>query len=152
MFEKEDINDISSELINLIFHLSARIFNPNQMSKELCIPHSHMKAMFHIVVSGPCPVSKIADDLTISRSNMTPIIDNLIAEGYVNRYNAPNDRRVIMIEATEKAHAFIEHGKVKLAALLAEKIAVLDDQDKEALKTLIPQLNSIITKMKITKL
>lgn len=148
MLSKEDVNNISSDLISLVFLLTSRIFNPSQMSKGMPIPHSHIKVIFHIVMAGPCPVSKIANELIISKPNMTPIIDNLISEGYVNRFNDPNDRRVIMIEATEKAHVFLKEAREKLKELLAEKITVLSDTDLDKLRTLIPKFSSVIEKIK----
>jgi DNA-binding MarR family transcriptional regulator len=149
MLPKEDLNNISSDLLNLVFLLSARIFNPSQMSKGMPIPHSHMKVIIHIEMSGPCPVSKIANDLIISKPNMTPIIDNLISEGYVNRFNDPNDRRVIMIEATEKGIALLKESRLKLKNLLFEKISVLSDEDLKSLMVLIPKLTDVIEKIKI---
>lgn len=149
MLSKEDINNISSDLLGLVFLLTARIFNPSQMAKGMPIPHSHMKVIFHIMSSGPCPVSKIANDLIISKPNMTPIIDNLIAEGYVNRYDDPTDRRVIMIEATEKSHAFFKEHENRLKNLLAEKISALSDSDLEKLRILTPQFSEIIGNIKI---
>ncbi|MHB8062794.1 MAG: MarR family winged helix-turn-helix transcriptional regulator [Ruminiclostridium sp.] len=144
MLPKEDLNNISNDLLNLVFLLTARIFNPSQMAKGMPFPHSHMKVILHIVMSGPCPVSKIANELIISKPNMTPIIDNLISDGYVNRYDDPNDRRVIMIEATEKAHAFLEENRQRLKKLLVEKISVLGDDDLDNLKVLIPQFSKVI--------
>ena len=149
MLSNEEVDNISSELLGLVFLLSSRIFNPIQMSKGMPIPHSHMKVIFHIIMTGPCPVSKIANELIISKPNMTPIIDNLIADGYVNRFNDPNDRRVIMIEPTDKAHAFLKEHRLKLKNMLAEKISVLSDTDLEKLRALTPQLYKVLEKIKV---
>jgi len=147
MFTEEDINNISNDLLNLVFLFSAKIFNPSHMSKGMPIPHSHMKVIFHIVMSGPCPVSKIANDLIISKPNMTPIIDNLISEGYLKRYDDSNDRRVTMIEATEKAHAFLKENRQRLKKLMTEKISVLSNDDLETLKSLLPGMANVISKI-----
>ena len=147
MVPNEDLDSISSDLLNLVFLLTARIFNPNQMAKGMCVPHSHMKAILHIAKFGPCPVSKIASELMISKPNMTPIIDNLISEGYVHRFNDPNDRRIVMIEATEKAHVFLENSKQMLKSKLAEKIAVLSDKDLEELRALVLPMTDLILKI-----
>ncbi|HEY5585967.1 MAG TPA: MarR family winged helix-turn-helix transcriptional regulator [Ruminiclostridium sp.] len=147
MFSEEDINNISSDLLDLVLLLTSRIFNPTQMSKGVPIPHSHMKVIFHLVMSGTCPVSKIANDLIISKPNMTPIIDNLISEGYVNRYDDPNDRRVTMIEATEKAQLFLKEHRERLKNLLTEKISVLGHDDLETLKSLIIPMTNVISKI-----
>lgn len=148
MLPGTDIANISDNLYHLAFHIQRRIFNPAEMLKGLHIPPSNMRVIFHLVKTGPCPVSKIADDLLISRSNMTPIIDNLIGEGFVNRYNSSGDRRVIMVEATEKALSFLSNREQNMKNLLVEKLSVLDDEDLKSLKELLPQINKVITKMK----
>jgi len=148
MFAKEDLNNISSDLYMLVFYIHSKIFNPTIMLKGLCIPPSNMKVIFHLVNIGPSPVSKVANDLSISKPNMTPIIDNLILEGFVNRYDDPDDRRIIMLEATEKAFSFLKNKEQKMKELLAEKISVLEDGDLESLKLLLPQITNVFTKLK----
>ena len=54
-----------------------------------------------------------------------------------------------MIEATEKAYAFLEENKLKLKNLLTEKISVLSDNDLEKLKALIPQFSDLVEKITI---
>jgi DNA-binding MarR family transcriptional regulator len=147
MLPKTDINHISHDLYTLILSIHTKIFNPTVMLKGHPIPPSNMKVIFHLVKIGPCPVSKVANDLMISKPNMTPIIDNLISEGFVNRYDNPDDRRIIMVEATEKAFDFLKKKEQKMKEVLAEKISVLEEEDLKILKTLLPQLTNVITKM-----
>lgn len=148
MFTKEALNAISNDLFYLTIFLNSRLVNRNLMMKGCTIPPSHMKVIFYLAMHGPCPVSKIANDLVISKPNMTPIIDNLIAEGYVNRYDDPNDRRIIIIESTQKAHEFLEQKKTEAKNLLFEKLSTLSDDDLQVLKNTIPQLTEIMVKLK----
>lgn len=147
MFSEEELNSISNDLYTLLIYLNSRFFNPGIMLKGLSIPPSHMKALFYLKKTGPCPVSKIAKDLMISKPNMTPIIDNLISEGLVCRYDDSNDRRITMIAPTQKAIDLIKKKEHKIKEALAEKIAVLDDTDLETLKKVIPELTDIIIKV-----
>jgi len=147
MFSKEELNSISNDLYTLLIYLNSRVFNPGIMLKGLSIPPSHMKAIFFLIKIGPCPVSKLAKDLSISKPNMTPIIDNLISEGFVSRYDDPNDRRVIMIAATPKAHDLLKKKEQMTKESLAERISFLSSDDLETLKKVIPQLTDIIIKM-----
>ncbi len=148
MLPEEEINSISDDLFMLVLHLSGRIFNPSAMFKGLPIPPSHTKVLFRLAKLGPCPVSQLANDLIISRPNMTPIIDKLIAEGYADRYDDPNDRRVIMVKLTEKACTLLHNIEHKSKSLFIEKLSSLDDNDLKNLKNLVPELNTIVLKIK----
>ena len=66
------------------------------------MPPSHARIIFYLKFSGPVPISHAAKDLDISKPNMTPIIDKLIAEDLVRRYDDPNDRRIIKLEVTDR--------------------------------------------------
>lgn len=147
MFSKEDLNGISDNLFTLLIYLNNRVFNPEIMLKGLPIPPSHMKALFHLKKTGSCPVSKIAKDMMISKPNMTPIIDNLIAEGLVYRCDDPNDRRITMIAPTNKADDLINKNEKKMKEALAQKIAILDEEDLDTLKRVIPELTEIVMKI-----
>ncbi len=147
MVTKSELNTISNDLYSLVFYIHGKIFNPTEMLKGMPIPPSNMKVIFRLVRSGPCPVSKVANELQISKPNMTPIIDNLIAEGFVNRYENPDDRRQIMVEATNQAYEFLSKKEKKMKEILSEKIAVLEDNDLEVLLKLLPQLMNIIMKI-----
>ena len=148
MFTKETLVEISNNMFFLFLSLNHKMINPNIMLRGLRVPPSHIKVIFYLTVHGPCPVSKIANDLVISKPNMTPIIDNLIVEGYAVRYDDPNDRRIINIKATEKAFNFLKEKKQEIVQSVSEKISVLGEEDIETLKALIPQLTEILGKIK----
>lgn len=148
MVVTEDLNNISNDLFTLLLYLSSRLLNPSIMLKGLALPPSHVKVIFHLAKLGPCPVSQIANHLIISRPNMTPIIDKLISEGYVDRYDDPNDRRIIMIKMTEKAHKFLHDVESDAKAQLIEKLKLLEKDDLEKIKVILPQLNDIVQKIK----
>lgn len=149
MVSEETLNNIADDLFTLVLHLSSRMFNPSIMLKGLPIPPSHAKVLFRLSKLGPCPVSQLANDLIISRPNMTPIIDKLISEGYADRYDDPNDRRIIMVKMTEKAHDFLQNLEKKTKSLLVEKIANLDEEELMTLNRVVPDLTGIIKKINV---
>ena len=73
----------------------------------------------------PLPPNKIADRLIISRASVTGLIDSLERRGYVQRRPHPSDRRMLLVELTERgmqvANAFRpivhQHQKMWLEAL-----------------------------------
>jgi len=50
----------------------------------------------------PLPPNEIANRLIISRATVTGLIDSLERRGYVRRRPHPSDRRMLLVETTEK--------------------------------------------------
>ncbi len=138
---------ISDDLFKLLFKLHNKTFNQNEILKGLPIPPSHVKVIFYLSHIGPSAISQIAHNLSISKSNMTPIIDKLIAEDLVNRYEDPNDRRILRIELTPKAHKLFIAEKQRIKGKLQEKISVLSEEDLNTLAESITILINIMEKL-----
>ena len=119
----------------------------NDCCSDLSIPPSHMRVIFYLIHYNSSPISQIADSLGISKPNMTPIIDNLINCGLVNRYNDPNDRRILRIELTKKANDLLDAFRVTFCNLFKEKISTLSDDDIITLDNSMTNLITIFKKL-----
>lgn len=143
-----ELNKLSGDLYNLSFYLHSIIFHQKEIMKNMSMPQSHIKVIIYLKHRGASSISETAKHLTISKPNMTPIIDKLISEGMVNRYNDPDDRRVIRIELTDKAHEFLKEQEQIIKDNLAKKITVLDSKDLESLSQNLVSITDIIFKLK----
>lgn len=139
---------ISENLFNLMIQMHNKLINPNEMTKRIAIPPSHMKVIFYLSRGKFMSVSDVAKCLDISKPNMTPIIDKLISEGYVYRYTNPDDRRKLNIELTEKAYEFLKERENAMKSILLDKISSLDDESLDKLNSLIKDLNELIVSLK----
>ena len=77
---------------------------------------------------------------------MTPVIDKLVEDGFVTRDYDPNDRRVILIQSTDKALDFLKEGKEYIKENIREKVSTLNNDDINILSSSIDDLISIIKK------
>lgn len=143
------LTKISRELFEMIMLLHKNIIKPDEFMKSLAMPPSHVKVVFYLAQNGPSSVSNIAKDLCISKPNMTPIIDKLLEAGYVKRYEDPNDRRVLIIEVTEKAHEIFRIKREFAVSLLKEKLSALNDDDVKSISTSICELIRIFSNIKV---
>lgn len=141
------LNKLSVDLYNLMLYLHNKILHPNDALKNLPIPPSHVKVIFYLARVGTSSISEVAKNLVISKPNMTPIIDKLISEGMINRYNDPNDRRVLRIELTDKANEFIKKQEEVIKNNLAKKISSLSSEDLEDLSNHVVGITDIILKI-----
>ncbi|MCF0147681.1 MAG: MarR family transcriptional regulator [Clostridium sp.] len=142
-----DINNIPENILDLLLLIHNKLLNPNEMVKGSIMPPSHMKVIFYLSKKKTMSVSNVAKCLDISKPNMTPIIDKLINEGFVNRYTDSDDRRKINIELTDKAYSFIREKKAEIKAILIKKISFLDENDVLKLNSAINDMTEILSKL-----
>ncbi|MBM7559704.1 MarR family winged helix-turn-helix transcriptional regulator [Marinitoga litoralis] len=58
--------------------------------------------VLYIGIKGPQKMTLLAEHFSTTKSNITNIIDNLERNNYVRRIRSKEDRRIILIELTEK--------------------------------------------------
>lgn len=139
--------DISEKLFSLIIRIHRTTFSQDELVKCMPLPPSHVKVIFYLVHHGnEETVSKIAESLRISKPNMTPIIDNLISEGLVERLQDPRDRRKILIKVTNKAIDLLENHKKVMLTNLCDKLNQLPPEDINILKDSTSSLLKILNK------
>ena len=143
-----DMNTLTSELLDLLVQIHNKLLNPSEMIKGSIFPPSHIKVIFYLSHKKSMSVSQMAKCLDISKPNMTPIIDKLISDGYVDRYQDPNDRRKINVELTEKAHNFLKEKKIEIKNNLIDKLSSLEEEDLIELSFIIKDMHKIILKLK----
>ncbi|MBX7293810.1 MarR family transcriptional regulator [Clostridium chauvoei] len=141
------LTKISDSLFKMLFQLNKKVFNQDEIIKRIPMPPSHVKVIFHLIHTGPSSVSQIAQNLCISKPNMTPIIDKLISEDLVTRYEDPKDRRIIRIELTKKATILFEEHKQRIKDMLLKKISNLCEEDLLILESSINNLTNIVSKL-----
>ncbi len=129
-----------AELIKEIVELQRRV---NMMLRqhrpevwmELSVTVAQLKSLFFIANEGSTNFRRLAAALGVTPSNVTGIIDRLVEQGLVSRRENPEDRRVMLLEATEK-------GKMLLADLRESRTGYLS----EALANLSPQELSVVAR------
>ncbi|KMT22266.1 MarR family winged helix-turn-helix transcriptional regulator [Clostridium cylindrosporum] len=142
-----DLNKISDELFDLIIQFHKKTFHQEDIIKCSPIPPSHFKVIFFLAHHGSSSVSRIGQNLNISKPNMTPIIDSLVQNDYVRRFEDPKDRRKIRIELTNKAYELLHEKKKRMTSKLCDQISALSDEDIRILDESIKNLSNIIPKL-----
>ena len=92
------------------------------MDMKLTVPQ--MKCLFYISNQGKTNFRKLAERLKVSPSNITGIIDRLVEQGLVSRAENPEDRRILLLQATPKGEAMVSELREKRSTHLSH---ILDD-------------------------
>lgn len=81
--------------------------------------------------------SLLADKLGYTRPRMTRILDSLVAKGYVTRRNDENDRRKVLVSATEEGIQYAKRqGDSSIAAVAAQLSTLGSDSAAELVSVL----------------
>lgn len=157
--DKDDLFKVAKSLVNFLWIIRNNILKTQDINKiiqsihgkscdDFSMPPSHTKVIFYLVEYDSSPISQIADNLGISKPNMTPIIENLINYGLVNRYPDPNDRRILRVELTPTAHELIKLFHDAICNSFVEKISTLSDDEISLLTESTSNLTTLLKKIK----
>lgn len=140
----ETIHEAGENIFNATIVMHSKLVNFQSMSKTCEIPQSHMRIMFILKKFKEKTMTDMAKAMNISKPNLTPIIDRLIQDGYVERKEGQKDRRKLMISLTDKGWAFLgamedkvkEQTRHKLEGLSDEEVQVLNESSKKIIEIL----------------
>lgn len=71
----------------------------------------HYEIMGILFERGDMSMTEIGRFLGITKSNITPLIDKLVSNDMVERFNDKTDRRIIKVALTKKGEKFLMDGK-----------------------------------------
>ncbi len=108
---------------------------------DLNLTIGQLKSLFFIESEGSTNVKKLANALGVTPPDVTRIVDRLVKQGLVNRRENPEDRRMLLLQATEKGGAL-------LARLRENKIThlshILEHLSTEELTRLAQGLTALV--------
>jgi len=88
------------------------------------------------------PLSEISARMMCDNSNLTGIVDRLIAKGYVERRPDPNDRRVSLICLTEAGAEKLRNLRPRHHEKLRKRMRSLSEHEVYQLRELLKSLYS----------
>jgi DNA-binding MarR family transcriptional regulator len=100
-----------------------------------------------VSVNGPIGVKQLAEKLRVTSGAATQHVDALEKAGLLSRHMSPNDRREVLIEATNKGKDLSIEIRNAKAKMLSKLFSELDDNELNTLVGLIEK----VSKKYITK-
>lgn len=85
--------------------------------------------------------AELADQANVTRATMTGLIDTLEKDGLVRREPDPNDRRMMSVELTPKAHAFMAAMLPGLFRRIAGFMSHLSEDERRTLVQLLGKIH-----------
>jgi DNA-binding MarR family transcriptional regulator len=130
--QKTALNGFFVRVFNQILSWEEQSFKEMGIS-EISLRELHViEAVYSLKESGENRMSEIAKYLAITPGSLTTAVNCLVKKGYLTRENLPDDRRVIMINPTDKAFE-VNEIHTKFHEKMIDSIEkYIDDESAEA--------------------
>lgn len=93
---------------------------------------------------GPIRAGELATLCGTTPSAMSEVVEGLVADGHVRRIVDPTDRRVVIVELTDKGEAEMQRVSDLMTAELVKRFDRLTSEQKSRVRSAIGDLNDIL--------
>lgn len=117
-------------MIEMILDNIKNLFYPEEwLQIDMKLSKTELFAMLIVDRHGEVIMSKISDEINISMSTSTGIVDRLVKKKYLIRERSELDRRIVLIKLTEKGQNIIEELKTSMSKYLNKIYDSLTDEE-----------------------
>lgn len=148
MGNREKMQEAGENILSMTIVMHSKFVNFHTISKTCEVPQSYIRVLFILKKFRAMTMSELAKVMVISKPNLTPVIDRLIEDGYVERRPGPKDRRKLVISLTDQGRAYLEEVEAKMKEHTADKLESLTEEDLDALNEASGKIIEIIRKLK----
>lgn len=131
------IDNVAQNMFHVMPLIKKRLLHMYLVQKEHGTPLSHVQVLAMLQDAGTMSVSEISRRLGIAKPNITPLVDRLFENGYVDRQHDENDRRVVNIVLQPA-------GVEKLAAIRSTIARQIQSQSESLTVTEFRELNDAL--------
>jgi DNA-binding MarR family transcriptional regulator len=119
---------------------------------ELNLTLAQLKSLFFIAAREKTNFKRLAEALGVTPPNVTGIVDRLVEQGLVTRTENPEDRRIMVLQLTDKGHELLNNLRERRINQMTQILAYLNPSElklqKDCLNTLIKAAETYKTQLK----
>lgn len=131
-----------TELVVVLEHLVTFI---RQVSTAGDLSAAASSALHRLGRDGPLGLTELAHAQRASQPGMTQLVTRMEREGLVRRTANSDDRRTVLVEATEAGLDLLRRRRAERAAALQRMLDRLDPQDQAAIAAALPALDRLVS-------
>jgi DNA-binding MarR family transcriptional regulator len=139
-----DYRELTELLFSVYGILNGDVFRPGKAGEELGRTEFGLLSM--LSRKGPMRASEAAQALRASRPQMSAIADRLAARGLVSRAPGREDRREVLLDATESGEAVLEEALAATEDRVRELLSPIGEKDLETAASALRRLVSALRK------
>jgi DNA-binding MarR family transcriptional regulator len=139
--------EISETLFYLIPLLEKNFIRPVFQQSKMGFSPMQIHTMVILKEKNASTMTALANEMLMSKQQMTPIIDKLVSQGFVQREHDLTDRRLIKINLSSSGLQLLEDIKKDALQILNAKLESLDKDDLLCWNNALTDLYKIVQKL-----
>lgn len=143
MAKLNKIEDLADRLHSTAIHLLRQVRVEDAATG---IAPARLSALSVLVFGGAMSLNDLARAEQVRPPTMSRIVDALEAEGLARRTVNPQDRRAIVIEATEKGTAILWRGRKRRVKFLAKRLLRLGEAERKQIELAVQAIQKAMAR------
>ena len=127
--------------------LSKRLLQLDQVQTEQGLPLSQLRILHMLYYDGTLPIAEISRRLGVVKPNVTPVVDVMIAAGYVERTKMEGDRRKVNISLLPAGREKMEAVNRTMVEILKENLGGIRRKDFQDLDRALTTVLEILEEL-----
>ncbi|TGE38770.1 MarR family transcriptional regulator [Desulfosporosinus fructosivorans] len=146
--ENKDIDEILEGMFTVLPVFCKRVLKiSDDILRDQEISRPHFQIMKNLRSYGPCSMSDLGRLLSVSKPNVTTLVDKLVELNIVRRKFDDVDRRIVNIELTEQGRDYFEKLLETLKVALSKSMKKFTKDDLALFKETINNMKTLISRM-----
>lgn len=149
--QKEKGTHLTKNIADKVFYsvpmLRRKMSSLYSIPETYGVPFSQMQLLALLDECGTTSVTEISNRFGIAKPNITPLIDRMIAAGYVRRDRGTTDRRVVNITIEDAGREKLEQIYAAFETHVASWGDMLDDRELEQLSDSLDSVVNLLAKV-----
>ena len=134
MAKLNKVEDLADRLHSTAIHLLRQV---RVQDAATGLAPARLSALSVLVFGGAMSLNELARAEQVRPPTMSRIVDALESEGLVRRTVNQQDRRAVVLEATEKGAAILWQGRKRRVKFLAKHLSRLSEQERKQINDAI---------------
>lgn len=143
-----NLENVTEDLLTLLGYIRDTFFRPAEQITRTRLSHAQFHAISILALKGSLSMSELANEMKISKQQLTPLICKLIDNQMVVRETEEMDRRIVRIEITKQGMEMIKEVKAEIKQAIKGKLSTLPDSDLKELDHLLKRSREILQNVK----
>lgn len=140
-FEVENREEMMYEMESLMRNVVRQLRNEINLVLSNVLSRNEFIVLKSLKDNGPLNSTVLAKELEVSASHITTVTDSLIAKELITRKRSDNDRRITVIELSEKGHLVLAEFENKKTEFFSKRFQCFTDEELYQLIKLFGKLD-----------
>jgi len=142
MAKLNKVEELADRLHSSAIHLLRQV---RVQDSATSLAPARLSALSVLVFGGAMSLNELARAEQVRPPTMSRIVDALESEGLIRRTVNQQDRRAVVLEATEKGTAILWQGRKRRVKFLAKHLSRLSEQERKQISDAIKAIQKAMT-------